>query len=520
MGVFSLDGTSLSKSFNLSGEVLSEIFNLSKASSAEDENITYVKDGLALWLDGIDNGGEGVHLTDLTEWKDLSGNGCNFALNDVTATDKAVCFNGSSSYGRISNDNLATLLTGLKERTVEVVCKLNNTSNVQVIFLGLGNTGVSNGSAGLWYRPASSGFKVTSYSNKPVPVSDNITEACSYSIVFGNSDSNDYSFYQNGNAMSLASSATGTMANLTATTIGARLYSGSYGYFMNGEIYSIRVYDRQLTESERLQNLMLDRKRFGISLPYDMAVMSFNVQRWTGINSQEAIMSAIFEKYNPDIAGFQEYDTVRTPSSTLGIEDYLKSYWDYLQVGECTVTNFSKALASHHKLSGIESKDFTNSNPSAERRSYNKCYIDLGDKKIAIFNIHLDVSASKNSDGVQYKVLQSQELCDLVSQEEYFILMGDFNTICLSTEDSDYTNQVKPFIDAGFNVVNCNPDRFGFMPTYTAGTTEADTWYPCDNIITSANINIVTAEVDKSKIEADTGLTLDHMPLIAYLRVN
>lgn len=250
----------------------------------------------------------------------------------------------------------------------------------------------------------------------------------------------------------------------------------------------------------------------------DLVVMSFNIQRCKGLNSDENLISAIFKKYNPDIAAFQEYDTVVSPSE-LPMDEYLKSFWGYLQVGEATSANFSKAVASHIPLSDVVSVDYTNLHPNQERRSYHKSYIEFNGKNIAVFNTHLATSTSKNSEGVQYKVLQAQELCEVVKQEEYFILMGDFNTNCTNADHVDYTNQVKPFVDEGFNLANCC-DEFGFNDTYTDGTSLDDTWLPCDHVITSANISINRVIVDSMKVDANTGLTIDHLPLVAYLTVN
>ena len=45
-------------------------------------------------------------------------------------------------------------------------------------------------------------------------------------------------------------------------------------------------------------------------------------------------------------------------------------------------------------------------------------------------------------------------------------------------------------------------------------------WCPSDNIITSPNIRIDRAFVDRAKIEADTGKVIDHLPLVTYLTIH
>ena len=59
------------------------------------------------------------------------------------------------------------------------------------------------------------------------------------------------------------------------------------------------------------------------------------------------------------------------------------------------------------------------------------------------------------------------------------------------------------------------------MNTWTSGTTaDHSSWCPSDNIITSPNIRIDRAFVDRAKIEADTGKVIDHLPLITYLTIH
>lgn len=479
----------------------------------------YVQNGLALWLDGEFNAGKNVHEQNPSIWNDLSGNGYDFTLNAVTASDKAMVFDGSSSYGRCENEALKELLSGLKERTVEVVCKFNNTSSVQTVFLSEGMTASPEvGAAGLWYRPASGGVKVGSWADCPPVKVENVSEMASYSVVYGKTELSDFLAYHNNSGLTIGDVA-GDMYN-EALSIGARLKNDgtTWQYLLNGEICCIRVYDRKLTDRERYYNYLIDKLRFGLK-SNELTVMSFNVQNWTGLNSDEALISSILKKYNPDIAGFQEYDTSSSLSG-VPIKEYLKNIWEFVEVGVPSSRTYSKAIVSHREISPVESVVYTNLNPNAERRSYNKSYIEVNGKKIAVFNTHLDVSSSVNSEGVQYKVLQAQELCEIVSKEEYFILIGDFNTTCLGIYEDDYINQLKPFIDKGFNLANCCAE-FGFDITWYGTASKDGEKYPTDNIITSANITINNAFADYQKADSNTdGQVLDHMPLIAYLTVN
>ena len=499
------------------GGALSSIYG--EASKIIDSG--YVQNGLALWLDGEFNAGRNVHEQAPTVWKDLSSNGYDFTLNAVTASDKAMVFDGSSSYGRCENEALKELLSGLKERTIEVVCKFNNTSSAQTVFLGNGMTASPEvGAAGLWFRPVNGNpyFKAGSCDLTPTIKSGNVGQLASYSVVYDDKNLSDFSAYQN-NASLTQDAVAGNMYNV-AISIGARLKNDykTWQYLLNGEICCIRVYDRKLTDRERFYNYLIDKMRFGLKASNELTVMSFNVQNWTRLNSDEALISSILKKYNPDVAGFQEFDSSKSLGG-VAIKKYLNDIWESVEVGVPSSGTYSKAIVSHRETSPVETVNYQNLKPNAEKRSYLKSYIELNGKRIAVFNTHLDVSDSVNSEGVQYKVLQARELCEIVSKEEYFILIGDFNTTCNSVEHADYINQLKPFADAGFHLANCS--EFGFDITWYATASKDGERYPTDNIITSANITISNAVVDYQKIDKNTNAQiLDHMPLIAYLTVN
>lgn len=244
----------------------------------------------------------------------------------------------------------------------------------------------------------------------------------------------------------------------------------------------------------------------------DLVVMSYNIQRWKGINANATIVDKIFNKYNPNIVGFQEYDTSKTMDSE-SLQLFLGRYWDHLEVGGTQIANYTKAVVSDYELTEATTVYYTS---FSESRSYQKMYINIGNKRIAVLNTHLDYTTSTSA--TSYKVKQAKELFDAVVNDEYFIIIGDLNTICTSTSDADYINMIKQFEDAGYNCANCT-DKFGFFNTWTGGTDTSGTWEQTDNIITSANITINNVVVDTTKLDENTGLTIDHLPLVAYITV-
>lgn len=231
----------------------------------------YVTDGLVLWLDG-----EEPLIPDETEedtsasiWRDRAINGQIANVGGVVKLGDAMLFDGVNSHGQIKNTEvvaLSQILKGLKERTLEIVCRLDSTDSAQVVILGEGNTASPEiGAAGLWYRPDSGGFKIGTWNATPTMIAENVTERSSYSIVYGDSSLQDFDFFQNGNLCAKGDSV-GNMYSST-NAIGSRLKTDgvTWQYKMCGEISCIRIYSRKLTDAERLRNLEIDKRRFGIN---------------------------------------------------------------------------------------------------------------------------------------------------------------------------------------------------------------------------------------------------------------
>lgn len=240
-----------------------------------------------------------------------------------------------------------------------------------------------------------------------------------------------------------------------------------------------------------------------------IVVMSFNIQRSKGINADKNVMDAIFKKYNPDIIAFQEYDTSKSLDGVT-IDTFLHRYWAHKAVGKTTIANYTKAVYSHL---GLDNPITVYYESFYESRSYQKMYVTIDNKQVAIFNTHLDYNTP-------YKYEQAAELLKAVEQEAYFIVIGDINTVCTSVSDVDYINIIKPFVDKGYNLSNCT-EEYGFLDTWFGGTDlVSGTHQQTDNIITSANITIDRVSVDTIKADANLGLTIDHLPLVSYLTIN
>lgn len=265
---------------------------------------------------------------------------------------------------------------------------------------------------------------------------------------------------------------------------------------------------------------------FSVEDSQELVIMSFNVYGWMGLNDDQALLHDIFTAYSPDVVGFQEYYADRSSGNGIGgilPSTFLGRYWKDLVEGDDTLgandvpyVGNTKAVASKFELQDATDTVFTSRRTNT--RSYQKMYIEVGGKRIAVFNTHLEWYSTTPAVSSNKQYGQAAELLEAVSKEDYFILIGDFNTKCMDVGHDDYTYVMKPFVDAGYNCANCTAAA-GFIPTCTDGSGYDDEpWYAVDNIITSANISIDRVVLDQKKMEHETTF-MDHLPLIAYVTI-
>ena len=252
--------------------------------------------------------------------------------------------------------------------------------------------------------------------------------------------------------------------------------------------------------------------------PTDLTVMTYNIGQWyTGNNANVPtanyeqyynLQRSIIFAYNPDIASFQEYYDPFSSGHT--VDDVIGEYFTDHK-NNATSGYKAKAIYSN----GYELSDYSETNFAVgNSRSYIKTSIQCEGRTIWLINAHLETSTYESA-----KVAESTELLNAVANLEYFIIMADFNTVCKSVNDEEYTTIMKQFIDAGYHSANCS-EQHGFIDTWTSGSSASGTWYPCDQIITSANIDINNVVADQTKVTDDIANAIDHIPLIAYVTVN
>ena len=248
-----------------------------------------------------------------------------------------------------------------------------------------------------------------------------------------------------------------------------------------------------------------------------LVVMSYNVGQWYIGNTSNVptskysdyytLQRSIISAYNPDVVGFQEYydpfSSGHSVSSVIG---------EYFTAHKNNAT--SGYLAKAVYTNGYNISNYSYVNFVTGTRGYIKCSITVAGKTIWIINAHVETSSREAE-----KVAQSREVFEAVASLEYFIILADLNTVCKSVNDEEYTTIMKQFIDAGYHSANCS-SQHGFIDTWTDSTTASGTWYACDHIITSANIDITDVTVDLQKTTSGFGDVIDHIPIIARLEIH
>lgn len=244
--------------------------------------------------------------------------------------------------------------------------------------------------------------------------------------------------------------------------------------------------------------------------------MTYNVQWFSKLNSQQAMQEIIIGGNNADIIGFQEISkTGQIPDVGLSVlADYpskrLSNHINYI------------AMVSKRRFTNVVVADFTNQDPEewtkwSETRAYMVSDMMIAGDTVKWINTHL---AALNA---SYKFLQMGEVFALSqayrAQGYPVIITGDFNSWADDAADDEYIYMYKQFVDAGYVLANNTP-TLGFTKTWTdskTATSLAQMTYATDNIIVSPEFSIDTIKFDTTKFSWLDGNPIDHIPIIVSL---
>ena len=193
----------------------------------------YVRNGLILFLDGLNQGHEAG------KWIDTVG-GKEFALTNATQNSDHISF--ASGYGRCP-DSLAY-------QTLEIVCNVTASTGYMTLWTANGDAHCN-----IFKNNNNLGFGGTT-SDPSIPLTSNSLRQ--YSALFGTA----YTDIKVNNVTQTTTRATAWSSKPTGMNVG---YYSSGNYLLTADVYAIRLYNRQLTDAERTQNDQRDVQRFGLS---------------------------------------------------------------------------------------------------------------------------------------------------------------------------------------------------------------------------------------------------------------
>ena len=214
----------------------------------------YVQEGLIACWDGIDNAGIGVHADNVAVWKSLVG-GYEFALNNVTVAANGMTFAGNAnSYGVLSAADSSSTFAAATDATLEIVFRSSSSASSQVLLQSASSSSISFG----YYNTS----MLVAYSDasgmKPSFASSAGTEVNSVSVRYASNA--PASAIANGTTLQGSGNAAWSSPG-TETFLGVRA-SKNNSYVFAGDIYCVRLYNRQLTNAEIASNQMIDELRF------------------------------------------------------------------------------------------------------------------------------------------------------------------------------------------------------------------------------------------------------------------
>lgn len=223
----------------------------------------YVSDELLVHYDGY-------HKLENNVWNDLSGNGNNGVLYNFNSLDgfeyNSIYFNGSDYISNINNNPLYSDNNKFPDMTVEIVFKKTNSSWGEIISFG-NIINKKQSYMGLWTTI--------------------ISDSRGYEISYGfDNDGNEHTCilgwekYPLGSIIKISYSKKGNLYktyvndeevnsvnldNMQGFAINSfKLGTAENGYNFTGHIYSVRIYNRALTDEEIKNNYNVDKYRFDV----------------------------------------------------------------------------------------------------------------------------------------------------------------------------------------------------------------------------------------------------------------
>lgn len=227
---------------------------------------TFISSGLVLHYDPSNTTsypGSGTTITD------LSGNGRNGTMSNISFTSPYFTYNGSSSQISVADNSLLEAGTG--DWTMEVWVNQSVAGNDVV--LGKFDPGGTSQDVSYSIRTTSTtyyaqlgsgtGSGSTLYQNSSNHVGT-LNNWYQIVYVFTNIATNTIETFVNGSSIGSVSHSLASLLNTTANLYIGSYNGGEYNQWFDGKIGITRLYNKALTASEVLNNYNVDKSKYGL----------------------------------------------------------------------------------------------------------------------------------------------------------------------------------------------------------------------------------------------------------------
>lgn len=205
----------------------------------------YIKSGLVVHYDGVDNNGYSSHSTSPTSIKDLSGNTLDGTITNCTVDSNSMVFNGT---GKIVN----TTVKSLTEITFEIFLINTNDDSQDVATF---DNGAGSGIAIFGAQNAKKHFFIRGIETT---IANGIPENAKTSYVCTLKSDGTAKVYLNNVLKQTLTVASGIVGFISLGILRNAVRPSPFV----GNIYEVRVYDRVLSDSELTNNYNIDVARF------------------------------------------------------------------------------------------------------------------------------------------------------------------------------------------------------------------------------------------------------------------
>lgn len=196
----------------------------------------YVQSGLVMHMDGIEKGNTAGR------WSSYVGSSYATLTSHATIESNAVLMDGAG-YLTVSN----AVAVGYSAGTIEVCCENFGTASTAIYYGTSGRISFIYSGAGYVFGVTSSNNQWSVEKIAKITASANSDRLMLNGVVCGTLTSNSF-------------------GDASTTSIGGRGGTAGSRLYADARIYSIRIYNRKLTEEEMLQNQKVDNVRFRLGL--------------------------------------------------------------------------------------------------------------------------------------------------------------------------------------------------------------------------------------------------------------